>query len=245
MLFKLDNLDNLSVSEIYERFGEPFKDKIERVDEALPGPEAPAYSVAARHLTISRDGTSNPHIMISDFGESWLSDTTTGERLHIPIVYMAPEATFSKAQIRKPIDVWSLACTIFEIFGERSLFQRSYFFDRDSIISEMVNTLGILPKQWWESWEARSDFFSEDGLYNPSPDMVFKTGPKPLLERVQENGRKDDNEFSLDEAVELEKMLQTMLVYDPTKRDTMEQIAESDWMKRWGLPTLHRYSLAD
>jgi serine/threonine-protein kinase SRPK3 len=80
----------------------------------------------------------------------------------------------------------------------------------------MVNTLGILPKQWWESWEARSDFFDEDGLYNPSPDMVFKTGPKLLLERIQENGRKDDNEFSLDEAVALEKMLQTMLVYDPT-----------------------------
>jgi serine/threonine-protein kinase SRPK3 len=97
MLFKLENLDHLSVSEIYERFGEPYKDKVERVDETLPGPEALAYSVAARHLTIYRDGISNPHIMISDFGESWLSDTTTKERLHIPIVYMAPEATFSKA----------------------------------------------------------------------------------------------------------------------------------------------------
>jgi serine/threonine-protein kinase SRPK3 len=247
MLFKLGNLDHLSVDEIYERFGEPYKEIIKRVDGTLPGPQAPSYSVSVRPLVIYGDETSDPRIMIADFSESWLSDTATRETLNIPIAYMAPEATFSKAQIGKPVDVWSLACTVYEILGQRPLFQRSYFFDRDSVISEMVNTLGMLPKQWWEQWEARGDFFDDDGTWNPCEDRDcgVDTEPQPLLERIEKNGRKDDSEFGMEEMVELEKMLRTMLVYDPTERATMEQVAESDWMKRWGLPTLQKYSLVE
>jgi serine/threonine-protein kinase SRPK3 len=247
MLFRSENLDHLSVDEIYQRFGEPRKEKIKRVDGNLPGPQAPSYYVVIRPLVIHGDEIRDPRIMIADFSESWLSDTTTRETLNISIVYMAPEATFSKGQIGKAADVWSLACTVYEILGQHSLFQRSYFFDRDSIISEMVNTLGMLPRQWWEQWEARGEFFNEDGTWNPCEDRDcgVVTEPQPLLERIQKNGRKDDSGFEMEEMVELEKMLQTMLVYDPTKRATMEQVVESDWMKRWGLPTLQKYSLVE
>jgi serine/threonine-protein kinase SRPK3 len=162
--------------------------------------------------------------MIADFSESWRSNKKTRETLNLPILYMAPEATFSKAEIGKGADVWSLACTVYEVLGEGPLFGRPYFFDRRIVIAEMVKTLGMLPKQWWESWEGRGDFFNEDGTWNPPPDPYWgaeKEG-QPLLMCIQENGRKDDSGFSLDETVTLEKMLQTLLVYDPSKRATME-----------------------
>jgi hypothetical protein len=62
MLFRLENLDHLSVSEIYERFGEPYKDEVKRVDGAPPGPQAPSYSVNVCPLTIYGEKISDPRI---------------------------------------------------------------------------------------------------------------------------------------------------------------------------------------
>jgi len=33
----------------------------------------------------------------------------------------------------------------------------------DDILAEMVDLFGQLPEPWWMKWEARADFFEEDG----------------------------------------------------------------------------------
>lgn len=63
---------------------------------------------------------------------------------------------------------------------------------------------------------------------------------RPLLLRIQEMGRALDPTFSTDEIQSLERMLRAMLVYDPAKRATALQVVESDWMTRWGYPSLER-----
>lgn len=240
MLLRLNNLDSFSVEEIYERFGEPQKQPVVRVDGAPTGPEAPTYTVAMRPLINHEDGVIDPYIMISDFGEAWIASEKSQEELNIPSYYMCPEATFAKDHIGKPADVWSLACTLFEILGNRPLFKRQYFFNRDDNISEMVSTLGILPQQWWESWEARGEFYNEDGSCNMDSIRLDTLEPEPLLQRIQQHRWGKDGDFSGEEAISLERMLRAMLIYNPQERATAENFAESDWMKRWGRPALEK-----
>ena len=115
-------------------------------------------------LVIPSNEISNPHIMISDFGEAWLSDIERREELQTPVLFLPPETTFSKMSIGKPADVWTLGCTLYETLGERPLFE-GFTPDKDDVIAEMVSTLGLLPQQWWELWQARGDFFLEDGSW--------------------------------------------------------------------------------
>ena len=215
--------------------------KVEREDGKPCGPEVPEYSVMPAALLLSSDEVCDPNIVISDFGEAWLSDTQTREILHTPVIYLPPEVTFSKKTIGKPADVWTLACTIYEILGERTLFE-SLMADRDAIVAEMVSTLGMLPRQWWESWQARAEFFLEDGSWRTDMTRCHDATSRPLFQRIQENGRKDDAQFTMDEATSLEKMLRSMLTYNPSERPTVSDIMESDWMKRWGVPSLEKFS---
>lgn len=64
----------------------------------------------------------------------------------------------------------------------------------------------------------------------------------PLCERIQLTGRKSDPECSAEEAESLERMLRAMFEYKPEKRATAKDVANSDWMKRWGIPSLLTYN---
>lgn len=192
-------------------------------------------------LVIPSDEISDPRIMISDFGEAWLSDTETREELQTPVLFLPPETTFAKDLIGKPADVWTLGCTLYEILGERPLFE-GFMPDKDDIIAEMVSSLGLLPQQWWETWQARGEFFLEDGSWKTDMKRFHDSRSRPLLLRIHQMGRENDIEFSADEAMGLENMLRAMLTYDPTKRATIRDITESDWMNRWGLPALLKFN---
>ena len=210
------------------------------MDGAPLGPEVPPYSVMPAQLVIASDEVSDPRIMISDFGEAWLSDTEKQDELQTPVLYIPPEATFVKDLLGKPADIWTLGCSLYEILGERPLFE-GFMPDRDDIIAEMVSALGLLPKQWWESWQARGDFFLEDGSWRTDMERAHDSKSRSILLRIQEMGREKDAEFSADEAVSLEKMLRAMLTYDPAKRASAKDVAESEWMSKWGLPALRTF----
>lgn len=234
-------MDSLSVDEIYERFCEPRKTRIERMDGTSLGPEAPVYSVMPAPLVISSDKVNDPRIVISDLGEAWLDGTGIHEELQTPVLFLPPEATFAKNSIGSPADVWSLGCSLYEILGERSLFE-GFMPDKDDIIAEMVSTLGPLPQKWWDAWLARGDFFHEDGQWKSEIERSHDSKSRPLLLRIQEMGRENDAEFSADEAVSLEKMLGSMFTYEPAKRATAGDVVGSDWMRRWGLPALQKFN---
>ena len=104
----------------------------------------------------------------------------------------------------------------------------------DAIIRDIYRFMGRL---------AADEFFLENGAWRTDMTRCHEPKSRSLLVRIQGNGRKDDARFSVvDEAISLEKILRAMLIYEPTERATASDIMESDWMKRWGLPSLDTFS---
>lgn len=189
-------------------------------------------------LVTPSDVICNPHVLISDFGEAWLQRAESRHELSTPVLLLPPEASFSKNSIGSSADVWTLGCSLYEILGERPLFE-GFMPDKDDVIAEMVSCLGILPEYWWKSWLARADFFHWDGAWRTDMERCHDPKSRPLLLRIQQMGREDDAIFSPDESVALEKMLRSMLEYNPSKRATIEDVINSDWFTRFGRPALH------
>ncbi len=233
----------MSVEELYQRFCTPEKTRMRRLDGGPVGPQVPPYSVApAQTLMVSGEVT-EPRILISDFGEAWVYDQTQPkEDLHTPVLYLPPETTFAKEALGFPADVWTLACSIYEIMGERPLFE-GFMPDRDDIISEMVSTLGPLPQHWWDAWKLRGEFFVDNGVWRKEMRRPYESKSRPLLERLNNMGRQKESEFSAAEIESLERMLRTMLEYEPAKRATIGEVAKSEWMTKWGLPALEEYDI--
>lgn len=61
----------------------------------------------------------------------------------------------------------------------------------------------------------------------------------------QEMGREADEVFLADEVFALEKMLKNMQRYEPEKRATAEELVESDWMVRFGLPSRRGFGISE
>ena len=243
ILLAFPGFDSMSVEELYQKYVPPTRTEIRRLDGAALGLGVPSHSVVPVWLGSFCEEVSDPRITISDFGEAWLNtDPSPREELHTPPIYLPPETTFAKDAISFPADIWTLACTIHEIMGERPLFE-CFFGDRDDVISEMISTLGLLPEDWWKMWEARREYFLEDGTWRT--DMKRRRAPRsmPLSERIQLMGRKDEPDFSAEEAESYEKMLRAMFQYYPEKRATAKEVAKSDWMTRWGVPSLRAYDI--
>ena len=231
----------MSTDDIYHRFLPPHKTEVERYDGQPIGPEVPRYSVWPANTVTASDKVSDPRVRICDFGASWLHSDPPKEDLQTPVVFLPPEATFAKDQLGFPADIWTLACSLYEILGERPLFE-CVLPDVDYIIAEMVSCLGLLPRPWWDAWRARDEFFAEDGSWRTDMSRIHDSKSRPLLLRIQRNGRKDP-EFSAVEIESLEKLLRAMLEYEPSKRATIAQIVESDWMVQWGLPAIRKFNI--
>ena len=243
LLLSLPEIDFLSQSEIYDMLGTPREFEITRLDGAPPGPQAPTHSVQPARLAIKSGKLSDPRICISDFGEAWLkTDTKIKKDLHTPVPSRPPEAVFENSLLGFPADIWTLACTIHEIMGQQPLFE-CFAPDMDYIIAEMVSCLRILPQRWWHVWQARNEFFHEDGSWRTDMTRPHDAKSRPLAQRLQQNGRILDDNFSESERYCLENMLKAMLEYEPTKRATANDLVNSEWMRQWGLPSLRQFKL--
>jgi serine/threonine-protein kinase SRPK3 len=179
-------------------------------------------------------------IIISDFGEAFLQDETRNE-LHTPIMLLPPEVFFGE-YLGMPIDMWTLGCTLYEILGERPLFE-GFMPDQDHAIAEMISTLGQLPKRWWDRWQQKSDFFLENGSWKTDTHRSHAPYSRPLAERLRIMGRGEQQstcEFGVDEMACLQKLLTSMLTYEPSERITSSAAVASEWMERWGKPAMEQ-----
>lgn len=108
---------------------------------------------------------------------SWLQPS------HSPSSIRLPPEDFFNEPITQAADIWTLAVNIYEVLGERALFE-TFGWDRDDIIAEMVSTLGMLPARWWDAWENRKDFFEPDGSWARDMRRIRTPVFRPLNQRM-------------------------------------------------------------
>lgn len=106
------------------------------------------------------------------------------------------------------------------------------------MIKEHMDALGKLPCDWWQKWDARERWFTEEAK------RISEGAGRSLANRfvtsVEEPRRGSAMEEELGEAerTALLTMLRGMLAFRPNERLTAMEIVESEWMLRWALPVL-------
>lgn len=239
----------MSTSELYEKFGEPESEAVVRTD-GKPLPSCvPAYVFIPGWFGVRSDEIvlGGEKIILSDFGESFNPHTTTRRfsSKTLPLL-QPPEARFSDEPLSFASDIWTLACTIWEIFGQRPLFE-AFFPTDDRVTVEQVEVLGKLPPEWWGKWSRRLEWFNEEGEFDLKPEMsrchdgVRRTWAKRFDYCIQEPRAEAGLETVVEEERRaFEAMLRSMLSFRPRERATAQEALHSEWMRSWGVPALEQ-----
>ncbi|OOF98163.1 hypothetical protein ASPCADRAFT_128340 [Aspergillus carbonarius ITEM 5010] len=195
-------------------------------------------------------------ILITDFGEAFDPSLTKTFTCHTPHLLAPPEAFFAGPEtdnhISFPADIWTLACTIWDVLGSAPPFE-VFIPDLDSVTREHVETFGRLPDRWWGKWANRNNWFDEDGsknvkeelrqLYSNSArgwDQRFPECIRGARRRVSKAEKTNFEVFDQDEEKAFGDMIKSMLVLEPGQRATIVDVVRCEWMQRWGLPELQR-----
>lgn len=164
----------------------------------------------------------NPEVIISDYGTSFIVSRTLSPTLYTPALYAPPEDLFNEP-ISQPqaADIWTLGVNLYEVLGERPLFE-TFAWDRDDIIAEIINTLGKPPVRWWQSWAKRSEFFEEDGTWVADFRRISTPIFRRLRQRLWDMGRGETEQacqwdVAGGELRALEDMLSAMMAFVPAE----------------------------
>ena len=188
----------------YEKYGQPEPEAITRFDGKELPPCVPSHGIPPIWLGEATEKLklSEAKILLSDFGEAF--SPAKGEKFesHTPLVNRAPETRFESGNpLSYPSDIWSLACSIWDIIGQSSLFE-GFLATEDDITCEHVDALSIFPPEWWNKWEARRNKFSEDG--------------KPI-----NRGSYRSWEDRFEDSVQQPRQVEGMPLFEPAERDAL------------------------
>lgn len=216
---------------------------IHRVDGSAVEPHAPPYAVYPVYIKTAADKLIDPIITISDYGTSFNLATERSPKLYTPPLSLPPENFFQET-ITLAADIWTLGVSLYEILGERPLFE-TFNGDRDDIIADIISTLGPPPTRWWDKWENRKDFFQPDGSRIHNLQRIYTPVFRPLHQRMWDMGRGITPETCQwdvkgGEMQALENLLRDMLAFEPSERSTAEQVRRSEYMVNWAIPAWER-----
>ncbi|KAL9022402.1 MAG: hypothetical protein Q9185_000443 [Variospora sp. 1 TL-2023] len=234
IFFKISNVDRLSTGELYQRLHPPKERPIERIDKGPLGVSVPPYAVEPLWIGEPCEHVTNTELMIADFGEAYIASEKTPQTLNTPVILCPPEALLKIGTIGMPADIWALACAIFEILGDRVLFE--CWPDPDATLTEIVSAIGQPSETLWKAWQNRHEHFNEDGSWKPSKRGRARMS-RPLDVRIAQM-RRGDQGFTEAEQDALLQLLKGMLTWDPEERFTIADVVQSEWMEKFGKPAI-------
>jgi serine/threonine protein kinase len=210
-------------------FGKPQRIPLEPLNEQSRDDGAPAevvlpmplHSVDLQHI--------RGDITLIDFGEAFTFENPP-QFLGIPASYAAPEVLLRTGQYSAAVDLWSLACCIFELRTSLKLFW-ALVYPISDVLRRQVELFGPLPGPLWEKWDDRLMWFEEDG-------SARKGTPFPAeehsLKEVLQNAASHMPHLQLDdtEQEELLDLLSSMLVYEPSERKDAATVTDHPWFSR-------------
>ena len=230
---KPPNIHSWSTAQVYEHLGPPAKEIVMRNDGKPLGPEIPPYVVPPA-IPLDSSGSTECNISLLDFGEASFASALR-HKWHAPLLLQAPEALLGES-VGQPADVWAFACTVFELFSNSPLF-RGFMPSRDDVLSEIVDTMGPLPEQWWKKWGLRGEYYEEDGRKKTEDLTEEYQEVKPLATRIRRMrssppAARQGEQLSEEDVAGLQQLLRQCLKYKPEDRSTMEDILDSDWIAK-------------
>lgn len=200
-------------------------------------------------LGVPANELDDQEVIISDYGTSFIVSQTPSPTLHTPALYAPPEDFFHEPITRPAAaDIWTLGVNLYEVLGERPLFE-TFAWDRDDIIGEMINTLSQPPTRWWDSWAKRSEFFDADGSWVADFGRIGTPVFRRLHQRLWDMGRGETEQTCVwdvagGELRALEGMLRAMIAFEPADRPTADQLLKFEYMTKWALPAWERQKRA-
>lgn len=242
IFFKISDIDGLATGELFERLGPPTQEPVKRLDGGPLTTGVPPYTVWPLWIGQGCEDVTSTDLMIADFGGAYVAKEKTPEYLDTRTTLSPPEALIRFGLIGMPADVWSLACTIFELLGDGELFE-SMFPDPDQTMEEIVDALGKPPEALWKAWDKRHEYFNEDGSWLPRAGKPPRVS-RPLAMRIAQlrgdGGLKGIPQEELPRAEQdaILQLLRGMLTYDPEERFTMTDVVQSEWMQKYGIPAI-------
>lgn len=230
-------LDHLSEEQLYDMFGAPEPEPVVRLDGKPISPNVPSHAIPPIWLGEPSENIvlADAKLLVVDFGVAFRPSEESRLRSYTPLEIRPPEARFDPTTpLSFASDIWSLACTIWAIIGQRSLFD-SLLATQDDITCEQVDALGCLPLEWWERWEARSRKFTK--TYQPIGDRCVWSWDQRFEDSIQEPRRgKGMATIDTKEKDAFFSMMRWMLAFRPSDRPTAKQVLETPWMRDWALP---------
>jgi serine/threonine protein kinase len=230
------DLDHLPDETLYDRFGAPEPEPLIRLDGKPLSPNAPPYAISPVWLGEPSENVtlSNAKLLLVDFGVAFRPSEESRFKSYTPLEIRPPETRFESTGLSFASDIWSLACTIWAILGQRSLFD-SILATQDDMTCEQVDALGCLPPEWWERWTARASKFTEGGL--PLEGRSVWSWDQRFEDSIQAPRRERGMEMlNLKEKDAFFKMIRWMLAFRPGDRPTAKQVLETEWIRNWALP---------
>ncbi|OAR02924.1 hypothetical protein LLEC1_05527 [Akanthomyces lecanii] len=231
------SIDKLSISQFRQQYGEPDSYKVERRDGQPLTTNVPSFITVPLYMgkNAKEFTLQDARIVLSDFGEAYSpgTDVRLGKDCHTPVDFRPPEALFEPhTPLSFSADIWSLATAIWDILGMQALFSSAFYSDKQ-VVCQIVDILGPLHDDWYNSWKDRDEFF-DDNRQPTEGRHVWPGIQQAFRNRVQKyRGEANMEKLCAEEEAAFLDMMKRMLVYRPEERFTVQQVLECDWMVKW------------
>ena len=158
------SFDELSIDQLHEQYQSPTPEPVVRRDGKPLGPNIPSQASPPIWLgkPSEKFSPSETNILLADFGEAFSPSTEQRGYSNAPLSYAPPESRFEPERgLSTSSDIWSLACIIWVIIGQRTLFE-DFFVTPDDVLVDQIDALRRFPRRWWEKWDARHEYYEND-----------------------------------------------------------------------------------
>lgn len=168
------------------------------------------------------------HATIIDFEQSFLQTDQSLKKIYTPQAFRAPETLLdSKWDLR--MDIWSLACTMFELVTGQPPFD-CFMPSEDSLVLEWIAMFGDVPEEWRNRakvvvGDSKADF---DKRSISAQLHAYYFGSEETSYCVQ----KGKPEFSTEDLELMGDLLSKMMRYRPEERLSTQEILKHEWFAK-------------
>jgi serine/threonine protein kinase len=137
--------------------------------------------------------------------------------------YRGPEVLIG-VNYNHTADIWSFACMLFELVTGDFLFEPrggNGFDKEDDHLAQMMETLGLIPKNFALSGERSKHFFNKRGELRRIKELKYWPLESVLVEKYK---------FKELEGRALADFLKPMLIYEPEHRATAKECLAHSWL---------------